>query len=156
MLNRLTDITKIMQNSSQIIALSIIFLLSIVFSGCNEHNDAIPDVYVNIELDLNNPDFYPLQTVGNHVYITGGVKGILVYRKSFDEFLAVERACPHDPDVGKVFTDETGHFAVDTIGCGSTFSLLIDGMVTEGPSKFPLKIYHTVFYDNLNVLQISN
>ncbi len=145
-----------MQNSTQISSILVLFLTMLFFFNCNERNDAIPDVYVNIELDLNNPDFFPLQTMGNNVYVTGGVRGILVYRKSYNEFLAVERCCPHDPEVGKIFIDESGHFAADTIGCGSNFSLLIDGMVTKGPSKFPLKRYHTEYLQNLNILRISN
>jgi hypothetical protein len=145
-----------MQNSTQKISVLILFLSSMLFLHCNEKNDNIPDIYVNIELDLNNPDFTPLQYVGNYVYITGGVQGIIVYRKDAETFLAVERTCPHDPDIGRVFVDEDGHFATDTIGCGSQFSLLVDGMVTKGPSKFPLKIYHTSFYPNLNILQITN
>jgi nitrite reductase/ring-hydroxylating ferredoxin subunit len=145
-----------MQNLTQkFISLLIIVIVSLTYS-CKNKNDAIPDVYVNIEIDLNNPDFYPLQSVGNYVYVTGGVKGIIVYRKSFDEFIALERTCPHDPDIGRVFVNESTHSAIDTIGCGSEFSLLVDGMVTEGPSKFPLKLYHAVYYENMNILQITN
>lgn len=145
-----------MQNSvKKILSLLLIVFLSSNYS-CKNKNDAIPDVYVNIEINLNNPDYFPLQQVGNHVYITGGVKGIIVYRKSYDEFIALERTCPHDPDIGRVFVDEDNHAAEDTIGCGSRFSLLVDGMVTEGPSKFPLKLYHTVYYENMQLLQISN
>ncbi len=145
-----------MQNSTHFFYISILFFIALNYYGCREVHDRIPEVFVDIELNLNNPDFYPLQTTGNHVRITGGVSGIIVYRKSSSEFLAVERACPHDPEKGVIVTDETGHFAIDSIGCGSEFSLLIDGMVTKGPSKFPLKIYHTAYLPNLNILQITN
>ena len=135
----------------------ILFLLLLPgFFLCKDNDDAIPDVYVDIEIDLNNPDFYLLQAVGNYVYITGGVNGIIVYRKSFDEFMAYERTCPYDPKTGIVDVVADRHVAVDSLGCGSEFSLLIDGAVTKGPAGLPLKFYQTVYNNQTSILRIMN
>jgi len=134
------------------------FLLSNIalFSSCDENKNPIPNVYVDIYIDLTDPLYYDLQSVGGYVYITGGVNGILIYRSSADEFKAYERTCPYDPDCGKVSVDEASLNAVDTLCCKSEFSLLLDGTVSQGPSEFPLKAY-TCFYDqNAQILHIKN
>ncbi|MEA2043470.1 MAG: hypothetical protein U9N85_13095 [Bacteroidota bacterium] len=146
-----------MQNHNIRTVFLTILLLQLSFFSCkNNNNNPIPDVFVDIEIDLNNPDFYSLQAVGNYEYITGGVNGIILYRKSFDEFMAFERTCPHDPEIGIVTVDAERHTAVDSIACGSEFSLLIDGAVTKGPSGFPLKFYKVVYNNQLQVLRITN
>jgi nitrite reductase/ring-hydroxylating ferredoxin subunit len=131
-------------------------ILSAFFFSCGYEQPDIPAVPVDISLNLSDPQFYELKSAGNFVYITGGVSGIIVYRKSFDEFIAYERLCPHDPDCGRVFVDEDVFFAEDTVCCASQFSLDVDGAVVSGPSKFPLRMYQAVFYSNQNVLKIQN
>ena len=145
-----------MQKHTKTTVFILLLLLLPGFFLCKNSNSGIPDVYVNLEIDLNNPDFYSLQGVGNYVYITGGVNGIIIYRKSFDEFMAYERTCPYDPETGVVDVDAARHTAVDSVGCGSEFSLLIDGAVTDGPSGFPLRFYHTIYNSQTNVLLITN
>ncbi len=130
--------------------------LSTIFFSCNSEIDDIPVVYVDIQIDLNDPNYNNLRAIGNFVYITGGVNGIILYRKSFDEFNAFERTCPHDPDCGKVFADEINLIAKDTICCGSEFTLMINGAVSKGPSKFPLREYSTIYNKNSNILWITN
>lgn len=135
---------------------SIIILLFIFISGCKNNTDNIPNVYVDIVIDLNDPQYSKLTIPGNFEYITGGVNGIIVYRKSFDEFTAFERTCPYDPSCGKVFIDETGYTAKDTICCKSEFSIIIDGAVSKGPSQFPLRNYSTQYNPNSQILRITN
>jgi len=136
---------------------SFVLLLNLfLFSSCDENKNPIPTVYVDIYIDLNDPLYYDLQSVGGYVYITGGVNGILIYRSSADDFNAYERTCPYDPDCGIVSVDEASLNAVDSVCCKSEFSLLLDGAVSQGPSQFPLKAY-SCFYDmNAQILHIKN
>ncbi len=127
-----------------------------LFSSCDENTNPIPNVYVDIYIDLTDPLYYDLQSVGGYVYITGGVNGILIYRSSADEFSAYERTCPYDPDCGRVSVDEGNLVAVDTVCCKSEFSLLLDGAVSQGPSEFPLKSYVCVYDRNAQILHIKN
>jgi hypothetical protein len=84
----------------------IFFLTIILFFSCKGEQNKIPNVYVNITLDLNKPDYSTLSGIGNYVYITGGVSGIVVYRDGLNEFVAYDRACPHDPECGRVYVND--------------------------------------------------
>jgi len=135
----------------------LVILVSVtMFFSCKETQDNIPTVYVDIEIDLTDPQYYELRSIGSYIYITGGVNGIIVYRLSADEFKAYERTCPYDPDCGKVYVDDYNFLAVDTVCCQSKFSLMIDGAVTEGPATYPLRNYNAAYNTNLEMLRITN
>ncbi|OYT12405.1 MAG: hypothetical protein B6I18_00665 [Bacteroidetes bacterium 4572_112] len=118
-------------------------------------HDAIPEVAVNLNIDVNSTMYIELNTIGGWVYLTGGYKGILVYRIAVDEFVAYDRACPFDPfeDNARITMDNTGITCSDSTSCGSQFGIL-DGSVIKGPSTIPLKRYYT-YYDG-NTLTINN
>ena len=75
-------------------------LTTLLFFSCRKKNEypLIPNVYVNLYIDINSALYNDLNSVGGYIYLTGGNKGILVYRNSIDEFKAFERTCPFDPD----------------------------------------------------------
>jgi nitrite reductase/ring-hydroxylating ferredoxin subunit len=129
-------------------------LLLTIFTGCDKENEGsqIPYIYVNFEIYPNTLDFIP-ET--GYVYVTGGYKGIIIYRQFSDQFMAYERACPHDPLVegARVQVESSGIIAVDSV-CGSRF-LLTDGSPLKGsPASRPLKQYRTS-YDG-HVLRVMN
>jgi len=130
----------------------IIFLF--FFSNCKKNDDPVPYVFVNFYVSLSSPQFTNLTSVGGWVYVTGGYKGIIIYRNSIDEFCAYDRACPYKPSIEKerVDVEANGITAIDS-SCGSRF-LLIDGSVVNGPAKISLKSYKT--YYNGTTLQITN
>lgn len=133
--------------------LSLFILLFLTFSSCNkdENQEVIPYVYVNFAMYPNTIDFIP---DGQWAYVSGGYKGIIIYRPQNDEFLAFERACPYDPLVegARVEVESSGIIAVDSV-CGSRF-LLTDGSPIEGPAGISLKQYRTS-YDG-HILQVYN
>ena len=134
----------------------IIFLLLLIsFSNCDNPENKIPYVYVDIVIDLDKPEFFELNSIGNYVYITGGLSGIVIYKDSRDVFFAYERACPYDPECGRVIVKDNGYQLTDTC-CGSVFSLTMDGAVIEGPSKMSLRKYNTYYYSYSNELRITN
>ena len=139
---------------SKILKILMIFILSITFSNCNTYQNPIPYEYIDVTIDLNKPEFFDLHAIGNYVYITGGYKGIIVYRNSTDEFSAYERTCTYNLDC-RVSVDENGYNLIDTC-CGSEFSLTMDGEVVKGPASIPLRKYQTIFYPNNNSLRIMN
>jgi nitrite reductase/ring-hydroxylating ferredoxin subunit len=131
-------------------------LISNLFLTCKEQTDNIPQVYVDIQIDLNDPQYFQLRLVGSYVYVTGGYSGIILYRLSEDEFIAYDRACPYDYDCGKVYVDDYNFSAVDTDCCKSEYSLMLDGAVTKGPSVFPLRKYFVTYNQNVEMLRITN
>jgi hypothetical protein len=134
-----------------------IFLLisAILVFGCKKSTDQIAPANVDFYVYLNQPDFQTLNTVGNYVYVTGGVKGIIVYHKTIDEFAAYERSCPYDPNVSAaiVQVDSTGLGLID-YNCGSRYNIL-DGSIVNGPSGYPLRQYYCEF-DGISSLHIHN
>ena len=137
--------------------ISFILVSTILFFySCDENNNPIPNVYVDIYIDLTDPLYYDLQSVGGFVYITGGVNGILIYRTSADEFRAYDRTCPYDPDIGRIVVNDASLNAIDSVGCKSEFSLLLDGAVSQGPAQFPLKQYQCIYDRNNQILHIKN
>ena len=128
-----------------------LFFLTAVIS-CSKHetgqND-IPTVMVNFSINPNSTEYLELNHVTGWVPLTGGYRGIIVYRKSIDEFLAFERACPFDwqtPDA-QVRVDTSGITLTCPV-CSSRF-IIIDGSPYQGPSPYPLKQYRTAFDGNL-------
>ncbi len=136
------------------IAILIIGLLiaSLIVSACKKkknNEEYIPYVYVDFTIAVSNPQFVNLNAVGGWVYVTGGSKGIIVYRKSNDEFGAYDRHCPYLPEnaCSQLNVSASGTTAIDTC-CGSEF-LLVDGSVLKQPSSYPMLRYQTFFDGNL-------
>lgn len=126
-----------------------------VINSCKKNDDnGVPITAVDIYLYTNNPSFSSLYAVGGWTYITGGVRGVLIYRKSNSEFMAYDRNCTYQSSepCATVHVDATNILAVDTC-CNSKFSIY-DGSVTQGPAGLPLKAYNTTF--DGNVLHIYN
>ena len=121
-------------------------LLSSTWSCKNKiEHPSIPNVSVNVYLDISSTLYIELSTIGGSVYITGGYKGIVVYRVSPDEFVAYDRACPFDPTdpCSRIQMDPSGITLTDSC-CMSNFSVL-DGSVISGPATQPMKRYYTQF-----------
>ena len=125
--------------------------------SCKKDNSGIvPNVYVNIDVYLSDPSYVSLNAVGNAVYVVGGVKGIILYRRAHDEFIAYERNCTYLPlnSCAKVTIDASNTMMIDTC-CGSKFNL-VDGAVRNGPASRPLKEYQTTYNATNAVVHIYN
>jgi len=126
--------------------------------GCKKDKQVdVPLVNVDIEININLPEYNALAVTGGWAYVTGGSEGLLVYRKSPDEFTALDRHCTYRPeDLCRVYVDDSQVIARDTVSadhCGSAF-LLMDGSVVQGPAVLGLKRYNTTF--NGTILRIFN
>jgi hypothetical protein len=144
-------------NSFSLYRLTIpVLLLAFIFS-CKKSTtvDRIPTVPVNVTVYLNLPSYASLNSVGNHAIISGGYKGIIVYRRSINEFAAYDLACPYDPSASGAIleVDSSGVTTVDR-HCGSKFSLDY-GSIIKGPATAPMKAYHAD-YDGSNSVYIYN
>lgn len=119
--------------------------LAVLFGCRKEEQGGVPYTQVDFTINVNNPAYADIQVPGGWLYLTGGSQGILVYRRSIDEFMAFDRHCPYQPgDNCRVSVDSTEVIARDADCCGSAF-LIIDGSVTQGPAATSLKQYHTLF-----------
>lgn len=137
-------------------ALLVLLLPLLIITACKKEEQApdMPYVYVNFSLNPNGTQYINLNAVNGWETVTGGYNGILIFRKSINEFMAFERACPYHP------TETGAQVRVDTSGitcycpvCNSKY-IMYDGTPYEGVSRYPLKQYATV-YDGY-LLHISN
>ncbi len=130
-----------------IYCLLMVLLLALpVSSGCNkEGRERVPPVYVNFTVDVMSGQFSDLQLIGGWVYVTGGYRGIILYRNSMDEIVALDRTSTYKPESqgNQVVVEQGSPIAADTIN-GMRY-LLMDGSVIEGPVNIPLKRYGTSF-----------
>ncbi|HNX06083.1 MAG TPA: hypothetical protein PKL96_00715 [Bacteroidales bacterium] len=124
----------------------IISFSVLIFISCKkEIQDPIPDVYVNFSMNISSTFYIELSSVGGWVNVSGGYRGITVYRLSSEEFVAFERACPFDWKVDSaVVSVEPSGLIMKCPSCSSEF-LIIDGSVVNGPSALGMKRYNTNF-----------
>lgn len=143
----------------------ISFLIVLVFTlSCKKKNVPVNNPNqvnsnVNIYIDKNTPEFFPLQVAGGWIYKQGGTCGLIIYRIAQNEtngdFVVFERNCPHEGGTNTnavVYVQNDQITAKDTV-CKSKF-YITNGTVINGPSAYPLKAY-TASY-NGSVLHIYN
>jgi Rieske Fe-S protein len=136
--------------------LVLFVLFTVVFYSCRRQNDNyVPNVSVNVTIYPSNPQYFRLNTVGGWDYVDGGVRGIIVYRKSLNEFVALDRNCSVNPleNCSTVSVDSSNNIYAVCPCCSSQF-VLTDGSVAKSPAIQPLRAYQT-YWDG-NALRIVN
>ena len=131
------------------------FGLLLFLAACDENQDTplIPNAIVNEQINLTNIQYNALRRDNGYVYLNSGVKGIILLHRTGDSYVAFERNCPFQPydACATVSMDQSGFFMMDSC-CQSVFDL--NGYVTGGPSRYPLRKYSTALTGNL--LYITN
>jgi len=115
--------------------------------------EQIPIAIVDETINLTNQQYLNLQFDGGNVSIDGGVRGIIIYRFSSNDYRAFERNCSFEPlnTCARVEVDGSNLFLVDSC-CTSTFDF--NGFPTGGPASLPLRQYTTLL--DGNTLRIVN
>lgn len=137
--------------------LSVSLILLSLLPACKKSAtvDPIPTVPVNLTVPLSLPEYSALNSIGNHVYINGGYKGIILYR-NLSGFLAFERACPYDPTTsGSIIEVDSGGVTTVDRHCGSKFSM-DNGGVIKGPATRAMKQYNVNFDQTTATVYIYN
>lgn len=135
----------------------LIMIFSISVQSCEDdyYDEPIPEFPVDFEINVNDPVYFNLHTL-NYVYLDGigwGVRGIILYKRGNDQYVAFERTCSFQPNnpCATVDVDPSGQYMVDAC-CGSIFSFTGDPM--GGPAYRPLLQYQTSL--NGSYLRIYN
>ena len=116
----------------------------------------IPEVAVNEVVNMSLPSYFHLQSLGGHVMLDAGNKGIFLVHNYDDQFYAVERTCTYQSDqsCSEIHVDSfnlrlrCGTYA-DTgfvECCASKFQF--SGLLTEGPARCNLKPYRVAVDGN--------
>ena len=136
----------------------IIFLIGIVllsFSCKKTANHPIPSVPFDITVNTSLPSYNSLQGVGGWAYVIGGIQGIVVYRKSSDEFVAFDRKSPIvSSECKQPLTTNPDNFLQLDDSCTKAKFSLYDGSPISG-SEFGLRQYQTQ-WNGSSTLRIFN
>lgn len=136
--------------------LPIISLL-LISSKCQKNqNDILPNIPFDITIDLNLPSYNELTGVGGWAYLNGGSRGIIIYRRAIDEFIAFDRHSPADlagTCFLPLFPDATNFLVLKDTCNNATFSLYDGSPMTN--SEYGLRQYATQYNGN-NLLRIYN
>jgi len=139
----------------------VILLICSVFS-CkkktnqqNVANNPVPNIPVSYVTYPGDPSNFKLQPIGGWIYVDNiGINGIIIYRKSQEEFVAIERTSSYLPDNKgakvKVLND---NFTLRDTVSGSQWRIF-DATVTQGPASWALRTYGTSY--NGNSLVVKN
>lgn len=144
--------------------LSLLFIV-VASISCGKNNinqDPIDDVAVNVVVNLGLSSNSYMLNPGNHMFVDGGVKGIVIVHHTDDTYYAFDRNCSYQPKTAcsKIEVDS----AVFIFRCGESTSsgfvkccdskFLMNGDVFNGPATYGLKRYR-VQLDG-NILYIKN
>jgi len=133
----------------------IILVLSLLsLSSCTDSDDYIQNVYVNIEVPVNQPEYSDLDAIGNSIFITGGVKGIIIYHANVNDYRAFDRNCSFEPSTQCAYIDSINSTIASCNCCSSKFLIDQNGITANGPALRPLKEYYTSF--SAGILKIKN
>ncbi len=149
-----------MASLSKIRFFLITLTLTLALGSCNKKNDVIPDVYVDFTLDINDPEFVNLSSIGGAVAVGSytnnwgrGAAGYagdgIIIARGVDEFYAYDRTCPYDyaldESTVKVNIDITGFAKALCPKCSTSYELISFGTPASGIGRYPLKNYKTSF-----------
>ena len=133
----------------------IILVFSLLaLSSCTDSDDYIQNVYVNIEIPVNQPEYSDLDAIGNSIFISGGVKGIIIYHANVNDYRAFDRSCSFEPSTQCAYIDSINSTIASCNCCSSKFMIDQNGITANGPSLRSLKEYYTSFSGG--ILKIKN
>ena len=132
-----------------------ISIISILF-GCETDNQFPNNVYVNIGIPINMPEYNNLTIPLGYEFINGGIGGIIIMRDLNNNFIAYDRACTYEMSENCVLSGESTMYdaILQCHDCCQSKFIVVDGSVTEGPANLALKRYNTSI--NGEILYITN
>ena len=132
-----------------------ILIILLIFSTCNTKDDYIQEVYVNINVDLNLPEYSDLQASGSSIFIEGGVEGIIIYHGVGSDYKAYDRNCSYEPSLSCSKIDSVVAGIAYCGCCSSAFLLSNNASALNSPALLPLKAYNWSLSNN-SILRIFN
>jgi hypothetical protein len=122
----------------------IAFLFFFLLWGCRKNKyHPVPNIATDITIDINLPSYIALTGVSGWAYVNGGSKGIIVYRRATDEFIAYDRHSPADPEgTCGPLTPDPDNFLTLVDSCNAATFSLYDGS-PQSNSEFGLRVFQT-------------
>lgn len=130
-----------------------IFLLTITafVSSCGKNrNNPVPNIPFDYNINLTLPSYSDLMGVGGWCYVYGGSKGIIVYRRGVDDFVAFDRHSPADENgdcATPLYPDVDNNYLQLLDDCNDAIFSLYDGSPIQN-SEYGLRQYQTAWNGN--------
>lgn len=121
-----------------------------IFSACKKNSThPVPSVPFDVIIDINLPSYSDLIGVSGYAMVNAGSKGVIVYRRGIDEFIAFDRHSPADADgtCALPLTPDTDNYLVLNDTCNNATFSLYDGSPISG-SDYGLRQYQTTWNGN--------
>lgn len=135
----------------------MVFTVLLVLGSCNKNRrHPVPNILFDITIDMSLPSYNDLIGVGGIAYVNGGSKGIIVYHRGIDDFVAFDRHSPLDEagDCPTPLYPDSNNYLILLDDCNNgQFSLYDGSPITE--SEFGLRQYQTM-WDGNQALRIFN
>lgn len=135
----------------------LFLLLALVFASCHTNNqNPVPNIPFDVTIDMNLPTYDDLLGVGGYAYVNAGSRGVIVYRRGIEDFVAFDRHSPADPSgsCGTPLTPDSSNFLMLNDICNDAQFSLYDGSPING-SDYGLRQY-AVAWNGGESLRIYN
>lgn len=132
-------------------------MVGIFLSACTKNTShPVPSIPFDISIDITLPSYSDLMGVSGYAFVNGGSRGIIVYRRGINDFIAFDRHSP--ADVAGVCADpltpnEDNFLTLDDVCNDAHFSLYDGSAISE--SEYGLRQY-AVTWDGNQILRIYN
>ena len=135
--------------------LSIALILLFAISACGKQGNVVPNVAVNFILQLNDPKYSPLRSIGSAVALDNyGVAGVVV-ANTVNGYVAYDRCSAYEPEKRCAVTLSDNNLTV-TDPCSGAKWLLQDGTPNKAPAVRSLKAYNVYIDASRSYLTVSN
>lgn len=120
----------------------VLFTTLFACNSSDDGNTLLPNVPVNVTLNLNLPAYQDLLINNGSAFVPGhGIKGIIVFRLSETNILAWDAACPH------ISPSQCSTMVINGVimvcGCDDTEFSILDGSPLSG-TQFSARQYRAV------------
>ena len=137
--------------------LSIALIILLLFSfSCRKNENRVPYVPVDLYLNITLPSYNTLNVIGGWVYVSGGSKGLIVYRQTAETFMVYDRHCTYDVNATCTPASVDSTNLAISCDCDGSQYQLYDGAITNGPATMPLQQYQSTYDGLANTLHIYN
>ena len=115
----------------------LLLFVCFLFFSCekNDTQDILPNIDVNVTINLDLPQYINLQTLSGWAYANGGLKGIIIQNTGLTpKYKAFERACPNNDCTSPMTFD--GSLKLKCSCDNSEYSIIDGTPQTSGNTQF--------------------
>ena len=128
-----------------LLVFSFYFLVGCLAAACSRDNLCNTPFGEGASIDIYQPDFAALQTVGGTLTINRGYKGIFIRRTTYADFVAFECACPNCHETRLLPDPDWNGAVLQCPTCQSRFETEYGIPLNGSATSCPLYEYRTYF-----------